>query len=77
MKTRGILMPIPSEEECQLLPMAEFIEEVEHHAYADWDGSGYAATETAFDPSWEIMPSCIKEPGHIPPWVTHVCWFDK
>ena len=79
------LTPIP--EYAFVMPVKEWLDAVSVHAFIDYDGHGYWATEThqfcklALDgliSSSYVIPSHITKKGIKPPaWATHVAWYNK
>jgi hypothetical protein len=63
------------DQECKMT-LEEFADCVLCGALVDYDGSGVMGTDTQIG-SASIHPSDIKNGKELPPWATHVYWYNK
>lgn len=61
-----------------LMPLEEWLAGVRSNFFTDYDGHGYWATETGYDPDEQITPGYVHAGRNVPPkGATHVIWFNR
>ena len=60
-----------------LMTVADWLDEVKHGGFIDYDGTGDWATATKCS-NIRVVPSDTKRPGFkVPKWATHVVWYNR